>query len=146
MTNEAKIIAMKLVDDVRTNGATIVANFDFVTSGIEVGGATLAIGDRGIVMTWCPRVTTDRLTIKRYVKIDDENLREAVTKDAYSVYRALGGQMTGWLASEKPEPEAPIERRIFPATFTVDDDDDASGLHTFLKADAVAETCDRAGL
>ena len=56
MTNEAKIIAMKLVDDVRTNGATIVANFDFVTSGIEVGGATLAIGDRGIVMTWCPRV------------------------------------------------------------------------------------------
>lgn len=134
--SDVKITAMKLVDDETSSTATILANFEILVGGMEIGGCTLARGERqGKIMTWAPRVTADKGTIRRYVKFADPALRHEVTKEAYAVYRALGGTCEGVIndpipSEPKPKPTLTqryekaltaggMERRIFPATFKI---------------------------
>lgn len=134
--SDIKITAMKRVDDETSNAARILANFEVLVHGMEIGGCTLARGERqGKIMTWAPRVTADKGTIRRYVKFADPALRHEVTKEAYAVYRALGGTCEGIISNPVPSAPTPkptlsqryekalaaggMERRVFPATFKI---------------------------
>lgn len=92
MSGMTEIVGITRVTRGKANkaGNLILAYFDARTGGLLLKGCSLARLKNGTVTVWPPRLQTEGDN-RRGVKIEDQELRQAMLASAIAAFKAVGG-------------------------------------------------------